>query len=117
MIRQPIVSVLGHIDHGKTTLLDRIRGSAIAAKEAGYITQHIGATEVPISSVKTVCGPLLDRMKISLSIPGLLFIDTPGHAAFVNLRKRGGSIADIAILVVDVKEGFHVQTYESLNIS
>ena len=116
MIRQPIVSVLGHIDHGKTSLLDRIRGSTIAAKEAGHITQHIGATEVPISAVKNVCGPLLDRMNIKLSIPGLLFIDTPGHAAFVNLRRRGGSISDIAILVVDVKEGFNVQTYESLNI-
>ena len=116
MIRQPIVSVLGHIDHGKTTLLDRIRGSAIAAKEAGYITQHIGATEVPIDAVKRVCGELLERMNISLTIPGLLFIDTPGHAAFINLRKRGGSIADIAILVVDANEGFNVQTYESLNI-
>src|SRR3989344_3098129 len=116
MIRQPIVSVLGHIDHGKTSLLDRIRGSTIAAKEAGHITQHIGATEVPISAVKNVCGPLLDRMNIKLSIPGLLFIDTPGHAAFVNLRRRGGSISDIAILVVDINEGFNIQTYESLNI-
>src|SRR3989344_2871911 len=116
MIRQPIVSVLGHVDHGKTTLLDKIRGSTIAAKEAGHITQHIGATEVPISSVKEVCGPLLDRMNIKLSIPGLLFIDTPGHAAFVNLRRRGGSISDIAILVVDINEGFNIQTYESLNI-
>lgn len=116
MIRQPIVSVLGHIDHGKTTLLDRIRGSAIAAKEAGFITQHIGATVVPSSACEKICGDILMRLKINITIPGLLFIDTPGHAAFVNLRKRGGSIADIAVLVVDVNEGFNVQTYESLNI-
>ena len=116
MIRQPIVSVLGHIDHGKTTLLDRIRGTTITAKEAGGITQHIGATEVPIDVVKKICGPLLLNLDVKVTIPGLLFIDTPGHAAFTNLRKRGGSISDIGVLIVDVNEGFKLQTYEALKI-
>lgn len=114
MIRQPIVSVLGHVDHGKTSLLDRIRGSAITAKEAGGITQSIGATEIPIGTLKEICGDLL--AKIELTIPGLLFIDTPGHEAFSALRKRGGALADIAILVVDITEGLMPQTRESISI-
>ena len=113
-IRQPIVSVLGHVDHGKTTFLDRIRGSAVAAREAGAITQHIGATEVPIDVIHEICGDLLRGKRFN--IPGLLFIDTPGHHAFTTLRKRGGSIADIAVVVVDINEGFKPQTYESLTI-
>jgi len=113
-IRQPIVSVLGHVDHGKTSLLDFIRGSTVAAREAGAITQHIGATEVPIDAIYNVCGELLKGKKFTL--PGLLFIDTPGHHAFTTLRTRGGSLADIAILIVDINEGFKPQTYESLRI-
>ncbi len=113
-IRQPIVSVLGHVDHGKTSLLDYIRGSTVAAREAGAITQHIGATEVPIDAIYNVCGELLKGKKFTL--PGLLFIDTPGHHAFTTLRTRGGSLADIAILLVDINEGFKPQTYESLKI-
>jgi len=114
MIRQPIVSVLGHVDHGKTTLLDKVRQTAVTAKEAGGITQAIGATEIPIGTIKGICGDLLEKLKIQITIPGLLFIDTPGHEAFTSLRKRGSSIADLAILVVDVKEGFQEQTDESL---
>lgn len=113
-IRQPIVSVLGHVDHGKTTLLDYIRGTAVASRESGAITQHIGATEIPIDAIKNVCGNLLKEK--SFSLPGLLFIDTPGHHAFTTLRSRGGSLADIAILIVDITEGFKPQTYESINI-
>ena len=113
-IRQPIVSVLGHVDHGKTTLLDFIRGSTVAARESGAITQHIGATEVPIDAIYNICGDLLKSKKFSL--PGLLFIDTPGHHAFTTLRARGGSLADLAILIVDVNEGFKPQTYESIRI-
>lgn len=113
-IRQPIVSILGHVDSGKTTILDRIRGSAVASCEAGGITQHIGASEVPICNIKGICGPLLERMKVDVKIPGLLFIDTPGHEAFTTLRKRGGSIADLAVLIVDINEGFQPQTSESL---
>ena len=113
-IRQPIVSVLGHVDHGKTSLLDFIRGSTVAAREAGAITQHIGATEVPIDAIYSMCGYLLGGKKFS--VPGLLFIDTPGHHAFTTLRTRGGSLADLAILVVDINEGFRPQTHESITI-
>ncbi len=115
MLRQPIVCVLGHVDHGKTTLLDRIRSSAVAAKEAGGITQAIGATEIPLGTIKEICGALFEKLKAKLQIPGLLFLDTPGHEAFTSLRKRGGSAADLAILVVDVNEGFQPQTIESIN--
>jgi len=115
-IRSPIVSVLGHVDHGKTTLLDFIRGSAIAAKEAGGITQHIGATEIPMEIIENICGNFLNKLTIKDTIPGLFFIDTPGHEAFTTLRKRGGALADLAILIVDMNEGFKPQTYEALNI-
>ena len=116
MIRQPIIVVMGHIDHGKTTLLDRIRNTAIANKEAGGITQHIGASEVPIDVIERISGPLIKKFGFKITIPGLLFIDTPGHEAFVNLRKRGGSVADLAILVVDVSKSFEPQTYEAIEI-
>lgn len=114
MIRQPIVSVLGHVDHGKTTLLDRIRGTRVTAREAGAITQHIGATEVPLEIVAEVCGDLMKGK--AFEVPGLLFIDTPGHHAFTTLRARGGALADLAILVVDITEGLRPQTVESLRI-
>ncbi len=114
MIRQPILSVLGHIDHGKTTLLDYIRGSTVAEREFGRITQHIGATEIPIDKIYEMCGPLLQKGKIE--IPGLLFIDTPGHRAFQSLRERGGSLADLAILVIDINEGVMEQTAHSIEI-
>jgi translation initiation factor 5B len=113
-IRQPIVSVLGHVDHGKTSLLDYIRGSTVALRESGAITQHIGATEVPIDAIYRICGKLLHNK--TFIVPGLLFIDTPGHHAFTTLRSRGGSLADIAVLVIDIQEGFRPQTYESLTI-
>jgi translation initiation factor 5B len=114
MIRQPIISVLGHVDHGKTTLLDYVRKSAVAQRESGGITQHIGATEVPIEVVRNICGDALQQWQIK--IPGLLFIDTPGHKAFVNLRTRGGSLADLAVLIIDINDGFQPQTLESLGI-
>ncbi|MEE9267833.1 MAG: translation initiation factor IF-2, partial [Thermoplasmata archaeon] len=114
MIRQPIVSVLGHVDHGKTTILDRIRGTRVAAREPGSITQHIGATEVPLNVILKVCGDLVKGR--SFKIPGLLFIDTPGHHAFSTLRARGGALADMAILVIDINEGPRPQTLESLRI-
>ncbi len=115
-IRQPIVVVLGHVDHGKTTLLDRIRGTSVAAREPGQITQWIGASFIPAKTVSEICGPLLTRFKLKIEVPGLLFIDTPGHETFSNLRKRGGSAADVAILVIDVTKGIEPQTVESLNI-
>ena len=113
-IRQPIVSVLGHVDHGKTTLLDRIRGTGVAGREAGGITQHIGATEVPLAAIMEACGDLVKGK--SFKVPGLLFIDTPGHVAFSTMRARGGALADLAVLVIDLNEGFRPQTIESLNI-
>ena len=113
-LRQPIVAVLGHVDHGKTSLLDFVRGTAIVDREAGAITQHIGATEVPLNDIVNVCGKLIKKDTIEL--PGLLFIDTPGHQAFSSLRTRGGGLADLAILVIDFNEGFKPQTVESLRI-
>jgi len=113
-IRQPVVSVLGHVDHGKTKLLDRIRGTSVQAREAGAITQHIGATEVPIDHIYKVCSRLIGKKKFD--VPGLLFIDTPGHHSFVTLRARGGSLADLAVLVIDIREGLMPQTIESIRI-
>lgn len=116
MPRQPILSVLGHVDSGKTTLLDQIRESKIVEGEAGGITQMIGATEVPLDTLRDVCGGLLQQLDTDITIPGILFIDTPGHAAFSSLRKRGGSISDIAILVIDIEEGVQPQTREAIEI-
>ena len=116
MIRQPIIVVMGHVDHGKTSLLDKIRNTTMTSTEAGGITQHIGASEVPIDIIRQVSGNLLKRFNIEITIPGLLFIGAPGHEAFTNLRRRGGSVADLAILVVDVSKSFEPQTYEALEI-
>ncbi len=115
-IRSPICVVVGHVDHGKSSILDKIRGSAIVETEAGKITQAIGASIIPLETINRVCGPLMKKVNMHFKIPGLLFIDTPGHAAFRSLRKRGGNLADIAILVVDVNEGFKPQTKESIDI-
>jgi translation initiation factor 5B len=113
-IRQPIITVAGHVNHGKTSLLDRIRGSSVAAKEAGLITQKISFTLFPIEKIEKCA--LFDKFGAQLKIPGFLFIDTPGHAAFTNLRKRGGSLADLAIVVIDINEGVMPQTSEVLQI-
>lgn len=113
-IRHPIVSVMGHVDHGKSTILDMIRGTEVVSREAGGITQHIGATDVPIETIYKLCGPLIGDHKFS--VPGLLFIDTPGHYSFVTLRTRGGALADLAVLVIDINEGLKPQTLESINI-
>lgn len=115
-IRQPIVCVLGHVDTGKTLLLDKIRKTTVQAREAGGITQHIGASFFPVDTLKQLVGPLLSMVKSEIEIPGLLVIDTPGHEAFTNLRKRGGSAADIAILVIDILRSFEAQTYECIEI-
>jgi len=113
-LREPIVSLLGHVDHGKTTLLDRISGSVRAAKEPGGITQHIGAIEVPGATVRRLCEGILRTEQLRL--PGLLFVDTPGHRSFETLRRRGGALADLAVLVIDVREGVMPQTRESVQI-
>jgi len=116
MIRSPIVVTVGHVDHGKTTLLDKIRGTAVTKLEPGMLSQHVGASYIPIDTIEHICGELLKRMKIDIAIPGLLLLDTPGHAAFMTLRRRGGAVSDLAILVVDVNEGFQEQTDESLAV-
>ncbi|MBR9683357.1 translation initiation factor IF-2 [Candidatus Woesearchaeota archaeon] len=114
--RSPICVIEGHVDHGKTSILDQIRGTSVVSGEAGKITQMIGASIIPLETIKKVCGNLLETLKLDFTIPGLLLIDTPGHAAFSNLRKRGGALADIAILVVDINEGFKPQTIEAIEI-
>lgn len=113
-VRHPIVSVMGHVDHGKSTILDKIRGTQVVSREAGGITQHIGATDVPIETIYSLCGKLIGERKFA--VPGLLFIDTPGHYSFVSLRTRGGALADLAVLVIDINEGMKPQTLESINI-
>jgi len=115
-VRQPIVTVCGHVDHGKTSILDKLRGTSIQEGEAGGITQKISFTLMPKETILERGGVVLEKFKIPLEIPGFLFIDTPGHAAFTNLRKRGGSLADLAVLVIDVNEGIKPQTAEVLQI-
>ena len=114
-IRQPIVTVCGHVDHGKTSILDSLRDSSVQKGEQGGITQKISFTLYPLNQLKATC-PLIEKSGIKLNIPGFLFIDTPGHAAFTNLRKRGGSLADLAILVIDINEGIKPQTAEVIQI-
>ena len=115
-IRQPIVCVLGHVDSGKTSLLDELRKTTVQAREAGGMTQHIGASFFPVETLKQLIGPYMGTFKTGIEIPGLLIVDTPGHEAFTNLRRRGGSVADIAILVVDALKGFEAQTFECIEI-
>lgn len=114
MLRQPLVVVMGNVDSGKTSLLDRIRQTAVTQSEAGGITQMISSSSISLKTIQNICGDLLKNKTISL--PGLVFIDTPGHAAFSNMRKRGGNLADIAILVIDVNEGIKPQTEECIAI-
>jgi translation initiation factor 5B len=115
-IRSPIIVTVGHSDHGKTTLLDRIRGTTVTKHEPGQLTQHTGASYIPLQTIEKISGDLLRKFNIKLEVPGLLFIDTPGHKAFLGMRKRGGAVSDLAILVVDITEGFQEQTDESLKV-
>ena len=111
-IRAPIAVIMGHVDSGKTSLLDKVRKTVVQAREAGGITQHIGASLFPRETIIDIASSI--GKKIELKTPGILIIDTPGHEAFMTLRTRGASIADIAIVVVDLTKGFQAQTYESL---
>ena len=105
------MAVLGHVDSGKTSILDKIRGTGVQSREAGGITQHIGASFLPDETIKKICGSLYEKLGQSeTKLRGILFIDTPGHEVFTNLRARGGSAADIAILVVDINRGLQPQT-------
>ena len=117
LIRAPIACILGHIDHGKTSLLDYIRGTVVQQREAAGITQHIGASYFPTADIKEFL--MKSRKEFAekdIKLPGILIVDTPGHAAFMNLRKRGGAVADIAILVIDVTAGTMPITWESVRI-
>ncbi|MDP3728878.1 MAG: translation initiation factor IF-2 [bacterium] len=112
MLRQPLVVVMGNVDHGKTKILDCIRRTAIVESEPGAITQMISSSAVSLKTIQKICGDLLKNKNIT--IPGIVFIDTPGHAAFSNMRKRGSNLADIAILVININEGIKPQTEECI---
>ena len=112
IIRSPIFVIMGHVDSGKTSLLDKTRKTSVQAREAAGITQHIGASFFPAETIEAISGKLMAGIGIKqLDIPGVLFIDTPGHASFFNLRSRGAAAANLAVLVIDIKRKYTGQRF------
>ncbi|MEK7201894.1 MAG: GTP-binding protein [Patescibacteria group bacterium] len=116
MMRQPIVVLVGHIDHGKSSILEHIKNISITKKEAGGITQSLHSYTISLKRLEECCSTLVQRNHMKITLPGLLFLDSPGHAAFNTMRKRGGSLADLAILVIDCTKGVEEQTQECIKI-